>query len=178
MNAIFSFIMAAVYLYDGTYHRRHMVNQTSYVCGTLWAATTVYELMNMPEVKNFIYTVSRLNRLVDSFIEEFQALDSSDKGFFAMIVIWLLTFSVLERDAWYHPASYINKEEDPDPEILFSYLFVLIAPLVMVLFMCDMWIRNNYAISAVLVLITVGFIIVAFKYIWQVAIINDRKNLI
>ena len=95
MNAIFSFIMAAVYLYDGTYHRRHMVNQTSYVCGTLWAATTVYELMNMPKVKNFIYTVSRLNRLVDSFIEEFQALDSYDKRFFAMIISWLLTIFIL-----------------------------------------------------------------------------------
>ena len=168
--------MAAVYLYDGTYHRRHMVNQTSYVCGTLWAATTVYELMNMPKVKNFIYTVSRLNRLVDSFIEEFQALDSYDKRFFAMIISWLLTISVLERDAWYHPASNINKEGDLSPEILFSYLFALITPLVMVLFMCDMWIGNNYAISAVLVLITVDFIIVAFKYIRQIAIINDRKK--
>ena len=55
-------------------------------------------------------------------------------------------------------------------------MFALITPLVMVLFMCDMWIGNNYAISAVLVLITVDFIIVAFKYIRQIAIINDRKK--
>lgn len=177
MNAIFSFIMAAVYLYDGKYHRRHMVNQTSYVCGTLWAATTVYELMNMPEVKNFIYTVSGLNRLVDSFIEELQTLDLHDKGVFAAIVIVLLMFSILERTAWNHPAYYLNNEE-PDLDFLYACSLALTVPLGIVFFICDMWVKNNYAIIVVLIFIAIDFIIVAYKYIRQVDIIKDRKNLI
>lgn len=56
------------------------------------------------------------------------------------------------KDILFKKNLFYHHNNDPESSV---DLFVLIAPLVMVLFMCDMWIRNNYAISAVLVLITV-----------------------
>lgn len=155
MIMICHFILDAVCLYDGI----------------LWMETAVYELMNMPEVQNFIYTVSRVNRLADSFVEALKHWDVNTIISFDMLILFPTIFIfVLERQIRNYPANYL-KETNPG---IFGDCIGLVIFLVFLLFMASD--ASNYAVKTLCVFFAIANVKAVYGIWRQLLIINDDKR--